>query len=201
MAPRKNLVGRTFHYLLVLEVIGSNKFRQTVYKCRCKCGTEKEIQGNCLTNGSVKSCGCLVREMLEDRNHRHGKAKRTAQKPEYRAYYNAKNRCDNPNTVGYEYYGGRGIQFLFTSFMQFYEEIGSRPDGHTLDRIDPDKDYEPGNVRWATRSQQSQNKRKVNPMSARIAELEAENEQLRKQLGSRKCTVSQSQWSEAPLFS
>jgi hypothetical protein len=81
--------------------------------------------------------------------------------PEYQAYYNAKNRCENPDPDRKEFknYGARGIRFLFTSFDQFYTELGPRPEGTTLDRIDNDGNYEPGNVRWATRDEQEQNKR------------------------------------------
>ena len=77
------------------------------------------------------------------------------------AYHGAKQRCTNPNHDSWKYYGGRGIEFRFTSFKQFLWDIGGptpSPD-HTLDRIDNDGHYEPGNVRWATRSVQAGNKR------------------------------------------
>jgi hypothetical protein len=77
--------------------------------------------------------------------------------PEQIAFRDALRRCTNPNVDNYKDYGGRGIKFLFTSFEQFFAEIGPRPEGMTLDRIDNDGNYEPGNVRWATRSQQRQN--------------------------------------------
>ena len=79
--------------------------------------------------------------------------------PEYRAYMDAKNRCTNPNSARWYTHGGRGIKFLFTSFAEFFSEIGKRPDGLTLDRIDNDGNYEPGNVRWASPSQQMSNRR------------------------------------------
>jgi hypothetical protein len=79
--------------------------------------------------------------------------------PEQIAFRDALRRCTNPNVDNYKDYGGRGIKFLFTSFEQFFAEIGPRPEGMTLDRIDNDGNYEPGNVRWATRSQQRQNQR------------------------------------------
>lgn len=80
--------------------------------------------------------------------------------PEYRAYNDAKTRCTNPNVGSWEYYGGRGIQFRFTSFMEFLDEIGPRPSpNHSLDRINSDGHYERGNVRWATKSEQMKNRR------------------------------------------
>jgi hypothetical protein len=79
---------------------------------------------------------------------------------EYQAYHSAKNRCNNPRNPGYKYYGGRGIRFLFTSFEQFFAELGPRPPGLSLDRIDNDGNYEPGNARWAARSEQRRNQRR-----------------------------------------
>ncbi len=79
--------------------------------------------------------------------------------PECTAYNHAKLRCTNPNAQAWENYGGRGIKFLFTSFEQFFAELGPRPEGMTLDRIENDGNYEPGNVRWATPSAQNANKR------------------------------------------
>jgi hypothetical protein len=72
----------------------------------------------------------------------------------------AKYRCTNPKANGWKRYGGRGIKFLFTSFEQFFTELGPRPKGRSLDRINNEGNYEPGNVRWATPKQQGQNRRK-----------------------------------------
>lgn len=83
--------------------------------------------------------------------------------PERSAYRSAKVRCEDQTHKAYKWYGGRGIEFRFTSFGQFFAELGPRPPRLTLDRKDNDGHYEPGNVRWATRSEQEKNKRrKVN---------------------------------------
>lgn len=79
--------------------------------------------------------------------------------PEYRAYIDAKHRCTNPNSQRWYTHGGRGIKFLFNNFGEFFEAVGPRPDGLTLDRIDNDGHYESGNLRWATPSQQVSNRR------------------------------------------
>jgi len=82
--------------------------------------------------------------------------------PEYQAYHDARYRCTNPSHPKWNDYGGRGIKFLFTSFEQFFEHIGKRPDGTSrmsLDRKENDGNYELGNVRWATREVQRRNQR------------------------------------------
>lgn len=80
--------------------------------------------------------------------------------PEWQSYTNARQRCTNQNNADYEAYGGRGIKFLFTSVQQFFEELGPRPKGKTLDRKDNNGNYEPGNVQWSTPKQQANNRRK-----------------------------------------
>lgn len=79
--------------------------------------------------------------------------------PAHQSYYHARERCNNPSSKRYAYYGGRGITFEFESFEQFFKELGPRPAGLTLDRIDNNQGYKPGNVRWATASEQNCNKR------------------------------------------
>jgi hypothetical protein len=79
--------------------------------------------------------------------------------PEYRAYQDAKQRCTNPNSVRWYTHGGRGIKFMFNNFGEFFDYVGPRPEGMTLDRIDNDGNYETGNLRWATPSQQMSNRR------------------------------------------
>jgi len=81
--------------------------------------------------------------------------------PEYNIYTAAQQRCNNPNVKCFKDYGGRGIKFLFTSFEQFFAELGPRPEGLTLDRINNDGNYEVGNVRWATRSEQRMNQHRA----------------------------------------
>jgi len=80
--------------------------------------------------------------------------------PEYKAYTDAKGRCTNPRSQAWHNYGGRGIRFLFASYEDFIKCVGPRPAGLSLDRIDNDSHYEPGNVRWATPSEQERNKRR-----------------------------------------
>lgn len=82
--------------------------------------------------------------------------------PELRAFNSARTRCNNANTAAFSYYGGRGIEFRFESFDEFFNELGTRPsDQHSLDRIDNDGHYEKGNVRWATKKEQMNNRREA----------------------------------------
>jgi hypothetical protein len=162
---RVNLTGRTFARLKVLCIShfkGEGKKRAVFWWCRCKCGTELPVRMNNLTSGHAKSCGCLKREKaaLQGKSCRtHGMARLRKVTPEYHAYQHAKDRCENPKNAGYRNYGGRGIKFLFTSFAEFFAELGPRPRGKSLDRIKNNGNYELGNVRWATWSQQNKNRR------------------------------------------
>ena len=95
-------------------------------------------------------------------NYKHGQSKKGNVTPEYIAWRHMKNRCENPKDPGYKWYGGRGIRVCErwrNSFEAFYEDMGSRPVGLTLDRIDNESNYEPGNCRWATPKKQAKNSR------------------------------------------
>jgi hypothetical protein len=79
---------------------------------------------------------------------------------EWNSYASAKRRCEDANNHNFKRYGGRGIRFMFTDFEHFFAELGIRPQGKTVDRINNDGNYEPGNVRWATPKEQAANRRR-----------------------------------------
>jgi hypothetical protein len=141
------------------------KSNEAWWECRCDCGGTKVTTSRYLRTGVTTSCGCFAREVTAIRNHRqqrHGEAANLT--PEYMAWASMKTRCYNANSAKYRLYGGRGIQVCERwreSFEAFLADMGRRPSAeHSLDRYpDGDGNYEPGNVRWATDSEQNSNRR------------------------------------------
>src|SRR5690349_11893108 len=163
MPPLIDLTERRFGRLLVLER-APNVSKKTVWNCRCDCGSEAVVTGDRLVKGETKSCGCLSLEMTVARNSKHGCAARGSYVPEYSSWVGMRKRCNDPNAVGFRAYGGRGIKICTRwqdSFQAFLADMGPRPSlKHSLDRIDVNGDYEPGNCRWATHKQQARNTRR-----------------------------------------
>lgn len=148
--------GDKFNQLTVLKEVDKRGSKQLRYLCKCDCGEFTEVNSNPLRKGRTKSCGCYRP------NTTHG----MSGSPEYKTWQGMKQRCNNPLKTEYQYYGGRGISVCDEwndSFEKFYDYLGNRPGPeYSLDRIDSDGDYEPGNVKWATPYEQWENRKAQN---------------------------------------
>jgi hypothetical protein len=170
--------GKRYGRLTVVALAGRASNRDALWLCRCDCGGEVSVSASNLRTGATRSCGCLMRETAAAMGRRHGGGNAThghtrggGKSRELEAYTNAKQRCTNPRFKGFEHWGGRGIEFRYSSFEEFLTDVGPKPSSElSLDRIDNDGHYEPGNCRWATRAVQNANQR---PRRSRGAPLPA----------------------------
>ena len=157
----KDLTGQRFGRLTVIEAAGM-RHRCIQWKCRCECGNIVVIDGTSLRRGRSKSCGCLSKELFIERNTTHN----MTGTPIHHTWSDMKQRCTNPKHNSYSRYGGRGITVCdewLNSFQTFYDYVSKLEhfgeEGYSIDRIDNNGNYEPGNIRWATDAQQRHNQR------------------------------------------
>jgi hypothetical protein len=169
-----DLTGRRFGRLTVTaRAVNSNTGKHRWF-CECDCGKEVVVFGGALRSGNTQSCGCFRREK-SSRNSTSAAARekigtansthRASATAEYRAWGNMKSRCYNPRVGCYPYYGGRGIRVCeqwLDNFENFLADVGPRPSPlHSIDRFpNGDGNYEPENVRWATKAEQTNNVRR-----------------------------------------
>jgi hypothetical protein len=147
-----NILGNRYGRMVVMGYVG--KFS---WFCKCDCGNMFTATSGHIRDGNTLSCGCLHKDMMKRNFTTHGESQTT---PEYKAYCLAKSRCENSTDPAFAHYGGRGIKFCFTSYEDFLREVGRKPSKkHSLDRIDVNGNYEAGNIRWATWTEQARNRR------------------------------------------
>jgi hypothetical protein len=162
-----DLTGERYNKWTVISFHSLYKNKISKWVCKCDCGNEAVVLRNALRNGASKSCGCDRKKTLIKMLTKHGQSKKGEMTAEYTAWKCLKARCLNSKLKTFPYYGGRGVKVFVgwlgeNGFETFFEYMGKRPSPeHSVDRW-PDKNgnYEPGNVRWATKIQQSGNTRR-----------------------------------------
>jgi len=154
---RKELTGQVFGRYTVLEWVEKSKNGTSKWRCKCLCGNEKVVFATALISGQSQSCGCLAAENASKRliTHGHTSSKRS---PTYISWCDMRARCNNKDS---KYYASEGITYCseWEKFENFLADMGERPKGKTLDRIDPTGNYEPNNCRWSTNKEQANNRK------------------------------------------
>lgn len=160
----KDLTGQQFGRLTALGPVGKSPKGSILWLCRCDCGACVSVTSDSIVSGHTQSCGCLHRERTIKANATHGLSGHRL----HMTWTLMVQRCTNPNNPEYVNYGGRGIKVCDEwrhNFQAFYDHVSNLPnygeEGYSLDRIDNGKGYSPGNVRWATGSEQMRNSRRT----------------------------------------
>jgi len=153
MTLRHDLTGKKIGRLTVILFVPGSINNPGKWECLCDCGKAVHVLSVNLRSGGTRSCGCLKSMIISEKNTKHGGSNTKL----YGVWYAIKMRCLNKNNKRYSDYGGRGIKIYssweknFSAFRDYiFASLGDKPsEDHSLDRIDNDGNYEPGNLRWA----------------------------------------------------
>lgn len=164
-----DLTGLTFGRLTVLKRADRRSNVGALWLCACACGETSIALTLKLRRGLTVSCGCYRKESAGARARTHGQSRSGGA---YRTWKEMRNRCNNPKATQFKWYGGRGVKVCprWSSFELFLEDMGERPRGLTLDRVDNDADYTPENCQWLSPLEQTR-KQKKNKLQHVFAEL------------------------------
>ena len=168
---KNDLTGKRFGRLTAKFVCGKSKDRHYLWHCVCDCGNEVVVPSNGLTCGHTQSCGCLQRDKTSEARTKHGASGNHREIERlYRVWISMRARCNNPNNKSFKYYGGKGVLVCdewsdYYAFKRWAENNGYDKNAKygdcTIDRINPNGNYEPSNCRWVDMATQNNNKAKM----------------------------------------